>query len=137
MDCTKDVHLTAQISSNPKNAPTRQESLCVILKKSPLWQSLTLTKCLSSRLHLCVQAPKAVIQHCICAEGCSLRFLCSCKTGRQNHGTGLFNDQSQPQTAASLWGRKPLVFPCQIWMYLFGVVSLVPAAPSWALTNCT
>lgn len=79
VDCSKEVHLTPQISSNQKNGQTPQESMCVI---SALWQSLTLTKFLSSRLHSYVQAPKAVIQQCICAKRCSLRLLCYC-VGRE------------------------------------------------------
>lgn len=68
------VHLTARISSNQKNGQTPQESMCVIFRQNALWQSLTLTKNLSSWLHSYVQAPKAVIQQCICAKRCCLRL---------------------------------------------------------------
>lgn len=57
--------------------------------------------------------------------------------GRQKHGTGLFYGPMQSQIVASFWGRNIVVSPCQLWMYVFDVASLVPAVPSWALTNCT
>lgn len=35
VDCSKEVHLTPQISSNQKNGQTPQESMCVISGKTP------------------------------------------------------------------------------------------------------
>lgn len=82
VDCNKEVHLTAQISSNQKKGQTPQEKHVCDFRQNALWQSLTLAKFLSSRLHLYVQAPKAIIQQCICTKRCSLRLPCYC-AGRE------------------------------------------------------